>query len=122
MTAPLILVAEGDSAVLASLSFMLEAEGFRTCPFDNVIHLLEAEWLPKVSCLVVDYRMPTINGIDLLGHLRKRQILVPAILVTGHSDVMVRERALTAGFVGVVNKSLLDDSLVNEIRRVLAIA
>jgi two-component system response regulator FixJ len=63
--------------VLASLNFMLEAEGFGTCPFHNVIHLVGAEWLAKVSCLVVNYRMPTMNGIDLLGHLRRRQILVP---------------------------------------------
>ena len=76
---------------------------------------------PKISCLVVDYRMPTMNGIELLKHLRRRQILAPAILVIEHSDMMVRERALTAGFVGVVDKTLLHDSLVNEIRRVLAI-
>ena len=121
-TGPLILVVEDDLAVLASLNFMLEVEGFKTCPFDNVIHLLEAERLPEIACLVVDYRMATMNGIELLEHLRRRQILAPAVLIIEHSDEMVRERALAAGFAGVVDKTLLHDNLVNEIRRVLAIA
>ena len=120
-TAPLILVVEDDSAVLASLNFMLEAEGFKVCAFDNVVRLLAADWPPEIACLVVDYGMPTMNGIDLLRHLRRRQILVPAILVTGHSDAMVRDRALAAGFVRIVNKPLRGNVLVEEIRQVLAI-
>ena len=83
-TGPLILVIEDDSAVLASLNFMLEVEGFETCPFDSVIRLLEAERLPEIACLVVDYRMTTMNGIELLEHLRKRQILAPAVLIIEH--------------------------------------
>jgi two-component system response regulator FixJ len=120
-TAPLILVIEDDSAVLASLNFRLEAEGFKVCAFDSVAGLLAADWPPEIACLVVDYGMPTMNGIDLLRHLRNRQMLVPAILITGHSDAMVRDRALAAGFVRIVNKPLRGNVLIEEIRQVLAI-
>lgn len=115
-----ILIVENDSAVLASLNFMLEAEGFKTSPFDNVIHLLETRRLPEIACLVVDYHTATMNGIELLKHLRRRQIVAPAVLIIENSDEIVRERALAAGFVGVVDKTFLHDNLVNEIRRVLA--
>jgi len=124
-TRPLILIIEDDSAVLTSLSFMLEVAGFETFPFDKVIRLLKAERLPEIACLVVDYRMPTMNGIELLEHLRERQILAPAVLMIEYikpSDKMVRERALAAGFAGVVDKTILHENLVDEIRRVLAIA
>lgn len=121
-TGSLILVIEEDSAVLASMNFMLGVGGFKTCPFDSVIRLLEAERLPEIACLVVDYRTTPMNGIELLEHLRRRQILAPAILIIEHSDEMVRERALAAGFAGVVDKISFHDNLVNEIRRVLAIA
>jgi two-component system response regulator FixJ len=121
-TGPLILIIEDDSAVLASLNFMLEVEGFKTCPFDKVIGLLEAERLPEIACFVVDYRMPTMNGIELLKHLRGRQILAPAVLMIEHSDKTVRERALAAGFAGVVDKTILHVTLVYEIRRALATA
>jgi len=120
-TVPLILVIEEDSAVLASLNFMLEVGGFKTCPFDSVIRLLEAEPLPEIACLVVDYRTTTMNGIELLKYLRRRLILAPAVLIIEHADKMVRERALTAGFAGVIDK-IVSDNLVNEIRRLLAIA
>jgi two-component system response regulator FixJ len=124
-TRPPILIIEDDSAVLTSLSFMLEVAGFETFPFDKVIRLLKAERLPEIACLVVDYRMPTMNGIELLEHLRERQILAPAVLMIEYikpSDKMVRERALAAGFAGVVDKTILHENLVDEIRRVLAIA
>ena len=119
---PLILIVEDDSAVLASLKFMLEVAGFRTCLFDKVIGLLEAERLPEIACLVVDYRMPTMNGIELLEHLRARQILAPAILMIEHLDKTGRERALAAGFAGIVDKTILHVNLVEEIRRTLASA
>jgi len=124
-TRPLILIIEDDSAVLTSLSFMLEVAGFETFPFDKVVRLLKAERLPEIACLVVDYRMPTMNGIELLEHLRERQILAPAVLMIEYikpSDKIVRERALAAGFAGVVDKTILHENLVDEIRRVLAIA
>ncbi len=121
-TGPLILVIEEDSAVLASLNFMLQVGGFKTCPFDSVIRLLEAERLPEIACLVVNYRTATTNGIELLKRLRRRQMLAPAILIIEHADKTVRERALAAGFAGVVDKIIFCDNLVNEIKRMLAIA
>jgi two-component system, LuxR family, response regulator FixJ len=121
-TGPFILVVEEDAAVLASLKFMLEAGGFKICLFDNVIRLLEAERLPEIACLVVDYRTTTMNGIELVKHLRRRGILAPAVLIVEHADKSVRESALAAGFAGVVDKIVFHDNLVNEIRRVLAIA
>lgn len=120
-TGPLVLVIEEDPAVLDSLKFMLEVGGFETCPFDSVIRLLEAERLPEVDCLVVDYRTTIMNGIELLDHLRKRQILAPAVLIIEHADKMVREHALAAGFAGVIDKIIFHDNLVNQIRRVLAV-
>jgi len=124
-TGRLILTIEEDAAVLTSLNFMLEVEGFRTCSFNKVIRLLEAGRLPEIACLVVDYSMPTMNGIELLKHLRGRQILAPAVLMIEHiehSDKTFRERALAAGFAAVVDKTILHNNLVDEIRRVLAIA
>jgi FixJ family two-component response regulator len=121
-TGSLILVIEEDSAVLASLNFLLEVGGFKTCPFDSVTRLLEAERLPELACLVVDYRTTTMNGIEVLRHLRGRQILAPAVLMIEHSDKTIRERALAAGFAGVVDKTVLHVNLVDEIRRALAAA
>jgi two-component system, LuxR family, response regulator FixJ len=119
-TDPLILIVEHDSAVLASLNFMLEVEGFKTCSFNKIIDVLEAPRLPEIACLVLNFHMPSKNGIELLKDLRARQILAPAVLIIEYLDKTVRQRALAAGFCGVVDKTILHVELVDEIRRVLA--
>jgi FixJ family two-component response regulator len=61
--------------------------------------------------------MPDINGIDLVGKLRNRDITVPVILITGYPDAHISNRAAAAGVKHVLRKPLLDDSLVKQIRR-----
>ena len=75
--------------------------------------------MPKADCLIVDYRMPVMNGFDVLLWLRERNVTAPAILITGHPDWMLRSRALAAGFARVVEKPLLENQLVDSIREVM---
>jgi two-component system response regulator FixJ len=116
---PLILIVDDDAAVLNSLSFMLEAEGFEVCAFADIGELLNAGSLPKADCLIVDYGMPIMNGFEVLLWLREQSVTAPAILITVHSDKMLRSRALAAGFSGVIEKPALEDQLVDGIRQVL---
>ena len=115
-TAPLIVVIDDDPAVLDSLSFMLEAEGFEVRAFSDIGKLLHADSIHEANCLVVDYRMPAMNGFDVLCSLRRRQITAPAILITNRSDETLVKRAAAAGFAQVVEKAHSEDELVNAIR------
>jgi two-component system response regulator FixJ len=117
--APLILIVDDDAAVLNSLGFMLEAEGFQVRTLGDVGELLLSDTLPTADCLVVDYSMPVMNGFDVLHWLRERQVKAPAILITGHLDRKLHGRALAAGFAKVVEKPLLDTRLADDIREVL---
>ncbi|MFI5013344.1 MAG: response regulator transcription factor [Hyphomicrobiales bacterium] len=116
---PLILIVDDDAAVLNSLSFMLEAEGFEVRAFGDIGELIAAESMPKVDCLILDYRMPVMNGFDVLQWLREQKVTAPAILITGHPDRTLRSRARAAGFARVVEKPLLENELVDDIRQVL---
>ena len=78
----LILVVDDDTAVLNSLGFMLETEGFEVSTFSDIGELLHADSIREANCLVVDYLMPAMNGFDVLRALRNRQITAPAILIT----------------------------------------
>jgi FixJ family two-component response regulator len=60
--------------------------------------------------------MPDMNGIDLAGRLRNRDIAAPVILITGYPDENIAARAEAAGIRHVLLKPLLDDSLVSRIR------
>ncbi len=116
----LILVVDDDTAVLNSLGFMLETEGFEVRAFSDIGELLHADSIREANCLVVDYCMPAMNGFDVLRSLRRRQITAPAILLTGSSDETVGGRAAAAGFARVVEKGHSEDDLVGAIRELTA--
>jgi FixJ family two-component response regulator len=117
--APLILIVDDDAAVLNSLGFLLEAEGFKVRTHGDVGELLLDEGMPAPDCLVLDYSMPVMNGLDVLRWLREKKVKAPAILITGHPDRKLSRRALAAGFSKVVEKPLLGTRLADDIREVL---
>ena len=113
-----ILVVDDDEAVRNSIKFVLEIEGFVVHAFASGPELLEQPDFSSSGCLVVDQHMPNMNGIDLISELRRQGISIPAVLVTGNPNNMLRERAAGAG-IPVVEKPLLGSALVDMIRRAL---
>jgi two-component system, LuxR family, response regulator FixJ len=115
-TKPTVYVVDDDADVLGSLRFLLETDGFDVRTFRNGASLLNAVRSTGVDCFVIDYKMPDMNGIDLAGRLRKRDIAAPVILITGYPDENISARAEAAGVRHVLMKPLLDESLVTRIR------
>jgi FixJ family two-component response regulator len=116
---PTIYVVDDDADVLGSLRFLLETDGFVVRTFRSGASLLNAVRSTGVDCFVIDYKMPDMNGIDLAGRLRTRDIAAPVILITGYPDENISARAEAAGVRDVLLKPLLDDSLVSRIRGVI---
>jgi len=114
-----VLVVDDDAAVRAALKFALEVEGFRVRLYDGPEALLADADLPKRACLVIDYRMPGIDGIELVRRLRERQVALPALLISGRVNKELRCLAQRSGVVGVLEKPLLDATLVDSIRSAL---
>jgi two-component system, LuxR family, response regulator FixJ len=113
-----VLIIDDDPAVRNSLKFALEVEGFAARAYHAVADLLRDSDLPADGCLVIDYKLPEMNGLDLLVELRKRKIDLPAILITTHPSSEVRRRAARAG-VTLIEKPLLNDTLFQGIRAAL---
>src|SRR3954469_15675573 len=116
---PTVYVVDDDAAVLGSLRFLLETDGFAVRTFRSGTALLNASGTPGADCYVIDYKMPDINGIDLAGRLRKADDETPVILITGYPDENISARAAAAGVKDVVLKPLLDESLVKCIRQAI---
>jgi FixJ family two-component response regulator len=117
---PLVYVVDDDAAVLGSLRFLLETDGFAVRTFRNGTALLNALSASGADCYVIDYKMPDINGIDLAGRLRKSDSSAPVILITGYPDENISTRAAAAGVKDVILKPLLDENLIKQIRRAIA--
>jgi FixJ family two-component response regulator len=113
---PTVYVVDDDAAVLGSLQFLLETDGFAVRTFRNATALLNAGGTPGADCYVIDYKMPDINGIELAGRLRQADGDIPVILITGYPDVNISARAAAAGVKDVILKPLLDENLVKRIR------
>ena len=117
---PVLLVVDDDAAVRNSLKFSLELEGFAVRLFAKAQALLNAPRLPSLGCIVIDYYLPDMTGLELLSELRCRGVRLPAFLITGHPSVAVRQRAADAGVV-IVEKPLLGNGLIETIRGALAL-
>lgn len=115
----MIYVVDDDSDVLGSLQFLLETDGFDVRAFKSGAALLGDSASGAADCFVIDYKMPEMNGLDLVKRLRSRDILAPVILITGYPDEQISERAASAGVHHVLSKPLLDDSLIGHIRGAL---
>lgn len=112
---PKILLVDDDPAIRASLAFSLELEGFLIETFDCGEDLAERLEFPDNGCLVLDYRLPGIDGLSLLKALRSRGIGLPAVLITSAPSRSLRNGAAEAGAV-IVEKPLLCDALTAAVR------
>jgi len=115
----IIFVVDDDEAVRDSLQSMMKSEGFEVRAFSNGHDLLNEASLPAIGCLVVDYHMPAMNGLELVSALRGRGVSIPAILITGNPTKYVRDRA-SAIAVLVVEKPWLGSYLVDCVREAIA--
>ena len=112
------IVVDDDEDLLAALRFSLELDGLHvdTHRSSETVNLAA---LPTANaCLVLDYRLPSANGLDLLTRLRAGGVTLPAILITSHASPIVRDSARAAGAV-LIEKPLLGDTLVSAIHAAL---
>ena len=115
-----ILVVDDDLAVRGALKFALEIEGLKVRLYDGPAAVLDDPALPSSGCLVVDYNMPLMNGIELVDALHRRRIDLPVILIASRVNNELRNRAAQAGICRVLEKPLSDGALMETIRGALA--
>ncbi len=111
---PCVLVVDDDPALLGALTFALEAEGYRVCSCADAAAALRAP-ADQFDCLVIDYRLPDLDGMELGQRLRGVGVTAPMILITSNPDARCRARAARSGAV-IVEKPLLGDRLLRQIR------
>ena len=91
-----VVVVDDDPAVLGALKFALELEGFSVADYRSGSELLAQSELPQAGCLVIDFRLPDMNGLDLLAALRRSGVTLPAILITTNPSALIRANAAAA--------------------------
>jgi len=113
---PMIYVIDDDFDVLKSLRFLLETEGFDVRTFRSGSALLGSGVRNEADCLVVDYKMAGIDGLELTQKLRDLDIKTPIVMITAYPDDSIERKASLAGVRHVLKKPHLGDSLVASVR------
>ena len=115
----MIYVVDDDYDVRTSLRFLLETEGFDVRTFRSGVALLGSSTRNRADCLVVDYKMAELDGLELAYRLRRLQVSTPIILMTGYPDASISAKASSAGVHHVLLKPNLEDSLIDCVRKAI---
>jgi FixJ family two-component response regulator len=115
----LVIIVDDDRAVRDALQFALRLEGLRVHVHCGGASLLADPDLNRAGCVVLDHRMPQLDGFALLSALRIHNPDLPTIMLTSRVTPQVRARANAAGVYSVLEKPLLGNVLVEKIRAVL---
>ncbi len=121
MTAtPLIHIVDDDESMRAALQRLLTEGGFQTRVYGSTGEFLLEPLPDQPACLLLDVRMPGPSGLELEAALRRQNVMVPVIFLTGYADVGSSVRAMKAGAVDFLEKSVEPAVLFAAIRSALA--
>ena len=110
-----VYVVDDDEAVRDSLSVLLESKAFAVRSFASALEFLEAAPSLPTGCLIVDIRMPEMDGLELQQRLIDGSLDFPLIVITGHGDVPLAVRAMKAGAVDFIEKPFTSEAILNSL-------
>lgn len=107
-----VYVVDDDRDVRRSLSYMLAASDTRSHPFGSGADFLDAVPDLAPGCILLDLRMPTMDGFQVMAELARHGIDWPIIVMTGHGEVPVAVRAMKQGAVDFIEKPFSEEALL----------
>ena len=115
----LISVVDDDASVRESLRCLIRSVGFAVEVFASAEEFLKSDHLHKTRCLILDVRMPGMNGLELQRRLAASHREIPVIFITAHGDGAARSQALKDGAVDYLFKPFREEALLHAINAAL---
>jgi len=117
--APTVFVVDDDDLVRAAIEGMLKSVGLRSETFGTAQEFLRSQRPDGPSCLVLDVRLPGVNGLEFQHQLVDAGIRIPVIFITGHGDIPMTVKAMKSGAVEFLTKPFRDQDLLDAIYQAL---
>lgn len=117
---PTVFIVDDDQNILLALRFLLEAEDLMVETYVSAQAFLDRYDPQRPGCLLLDLRMPGMNGLELQEILAARGVHLPIIIITGQGDKLMMLQALDAGAIDVFQKPFDDEALVKRIHQAIA--
>jgi FixJ family two-component response regulator len=118
-TAPMVFVIDDDDLVRAAIQGMLKSVGLRSETFATAPEFLRRKRPDGPSCLVLDVRLPGVNGLEFQHQLVDAGIRIPIIFISGHGDIPMTVKAMKSGAVEFLTKPFRDQDLLDAIHQAL---
>lgn len=116
---PTVYIVDDDSAIRDSLALMIEQEDLGVLAFDCAEAFLAACSVTSYGCVIIDIRMPGMDGMQLQEEMTRRGILLPVVFLTGHGDIPMSVRAIKSGAQDFLTKPVTRDKLLASVRSAL---
>src|SRR2546425_9277079 len=116
---PTVFVIDDDDLVRSAIQGMLKSVGLRSETFGTPQEFLRSKRSDGPSCLVLDVRLPGVNGLDFQRELAEAGIRIPVIFITGHGDIPMSVKAMKSGAVEFLTKPFRDQDLLDAIQEAL---
>ena len=117
---PMVLVIDDDPHIREGLRDAFESVNLQSRTFGSAEEFFQSKLPARVSCLVLDVRLPGLNGLDLQRQMMTENWRVPIIFITSHADDYAQARALEAGAVAFLYKPCRAEDLLGAIEAALA--
>lgn len=114
-----VFIIDDDEAVRDSLSWLMKSAGLAAETYGSADDFLQGYGEDRPGCLILDIRMPGMNGLELQALLSERGFRLPIIIISGHADVPMAVRALKAGAFDFIEKPFNDELLLDLVQRAL---
>ena len=114
-----VFIVDVDDAFRDSLCWLLESAGHRVVAYAAAENFLTAYEPDQAGCLVLDIRMPGMNGLELQDELKRRELTLPIVFVTGHGDVPMAVSAVKKGAAEFIEKPFNDRAFLGLIEKAL---
>jgi len=111
-----IYIVDDDKAVRESLASLLELEGYAVLSFEDATSFLAETDDQTAGVLLLDVRLPDMNGLDVQARLVDIQSKLSVIVITGHGDVPMAVQAMKAGAVNFIEKPFIGDVVLDSVR------
>jgi len=100
----LVHIVDDDEAIRRSVSFALKTSGFQVRVYENGTEILKSAPRLEKGCILLDIRMPGMDGLEVQEALKGKGVTLPVIIMTGHGDVALAVRAMKVGAIDFIEK------------------
>ncbi len=118
---PIIFIIDDDEQVRNALILLMESVGLAIESYASAQDFLNNFDVAKAGCIILDVRMPGMSGLDLQARLTAEKIHPPIIIITGHGDVPMAVRAVTAGAVDFIEKPFNNQSMLDSVHKAIEV-